>query len=330
MSKNTQGSEKGLRIVYMGTPDFAVPALEELMASQDEVVGVVTNPDRPSGRGKKMAAPPVKRAAEAAGIEVYQPRRVRTDEAYDHIVARAPDVIVVAAFGQILPARLLQLPTHGCINIHASLLPKYRGAAPINWCIVRGEAETGVTIMQMDVGLDTGPMLMREATPIGAEETAQEVHDRLAAIGAGLIVETMTRIREGRLEATPQDDAQSTYAPMLSKEHGRIDWTAPARDVANLIRGFNPWPGTYALLEGKDGPQRIKFHRARAVAASGAPGQVLEADATTGRLIIACGEGAVSALELQVPGRKAMSAGALLRGFELAMGDQFLLSPTES
>lgn len=326
--------DQPLRIVYMGTPDFAVPALKSLIASHDKVVGVVTNPDRPSGRGKKIAAPPVKIVAESAGIEVFQPRRVKTEEAMERIKAWEPDVIVVAAFGQILPPALLALPAHGCINIHASMLPRYRGAAPINWCIVRGEEEAGVTIMQMDVGLDTGPMLLWETLPIGEEETAQELHDRLASLGADLIAEAMTRLREGRLQATPQDDARSTYAPMLTKEHGRIDWTAPARDVANLIRGFNPWPGAFAYLEGPGEAERIKFHRARALpeAIEGrpVPGEILEADSTAGRLVIACGEGAIEALELQAPGRKSMPSGAFLNGFALAPGDRFSLTTSLS
>lgn len=322
-------TDKPLRIVYMGTPDFAVPALNSLIASDDEVVGVVTNPDRHSGRGKKMAAPPVKIVAENARIEVFQPRRVKTEEAIERIKAWEPDVIVVAAFGQILPPALLALPAHGCINIHASMLPRYRGAAPINWCIVRGEEEAGVTIMQMDVGLDTGPMLLWETLPIGPEETAQELHERLASLGADLITQAMTRLREGRLEAIPQDDARSTYAPMLTKEHGRIDWAAPARDVANLIRGFNPWPGAFAYLERPGEAERIKFHRARPLSAPhegrGEPGEVLEADATTGRLVIACGEGAIEALELQAPGRKSLPSGAFLNGFPLVPGDHFVL-----
>jgi methionyl-tRNA formyltransferase len=318
-------SSQPLRIVYMGTPDFAVKALEALIASDDLVVGVVTNPDRPSGRGKVIAAPPVKQVAEAADIDVYQPRRVKTEEAYERIKAWEPDVIVVAAFGQILPPRLLELPPFGCINIHASLLPAYRGAAPINWCIVRGEEQTGITIMQMDAGLDTGPMLLRQALSIGPEETSRELHDRLADLGASMILDAMQALKSDELRPVAQDDSQASYAPMLSKDHGRIDWTASGKDVANLIRGFNPWPGAYATLSRSHDPERIKLHRARPIDLQGPAGKVLTADSASGQLVIACGTGAIEVMELQAPGRKPMLTRPFLNGFDLASGDQFEL-----
>ncbi|MBA2663710.1 MAG: methionyl-tRNA formyltransferase [Bradymonadaceae bacterium] len=313
-----------LRIVYMGTPDFAVPALQALIASRHEVVGVVTNPDRPSGRGKRLAPPPVKVVAEQAGLEVYQPERLRDDEAYAHIAAWRPDVMVIAAYGQILRQRMLDLPRHGCINIHASLLPGYRGAAPINWCIVRGEAQSGITIMEMERGLDTGPMLARRAVAIAIDQSSQELHDVLAALGAEMIVEVIEGLSRGELVAEAQDDSLSSYAPMLTKEVGLIDWQKPAREVHDHIRGFNPWPGAYAFFGPAAAGERIKFHRSRPVEGRGVPGEVLEADASRGRLVIACGQGAIEAIELQAPGKKAMKAADFLRGFTIAVGSRFV------
>ena len=306
-----------MRIVYMGTPEFAVPALEALIASEHDVVGVFTNPDRPSGRGKQLAQSAVKRAAVAAGIEVFQPERVRKNpEALEKLRAWEPDLAVVTAYGQILPRSILEVPRLGCINIHASLLPKYRGAAPINWCIIRGEEETGITTMQMDVGLDTGPMLMQAATAIGELETAGQLHDRLAPMGAELIMLTLYGLEQDTVFPVAQDDAESSYAPMMAKETGRIDWTQSARDVANLIRGVNPWPGAFS----NQGNERIKFHLARATEGSGEPGQVLESDR---QLLVACGSGAIEALELQAPGSRAMQALDFLNGYRIEAGARF-------
>lgn len=321
--------KQSLRVVYMGTPDFAVPALEALIDSHHEVVGVFTQPDRKSGRGKKVRRPPVKKVAEEAGVPVYQPKRVKkNDEAYQTLVDWQPDIVVVAAYGQILPERILEVPRLGCVNIHASLLPKWRGAAPINWAIVHGDEKTGVTIMQMDVGLDTGPMLAKHEVDIPAEMTAQELHDRLAELGRETIVDSLDKLAAGELEPTPQDDAESSYASMLSKEDGRIDWTKSGAAVANHIRGFNPWPGAFAFHEQDGDQQRIKFHRARPVEGpsqgEGEPGKVLEADASSGRLVIACGEGAIDVVEVQAPGRKAMSARDFLNGYEISEGDRFV------
>lgn len=304
-----------MRIVYMGTPDFAVPALQSLIAAGHDVVGVFTNPDRPSGRGKKTKPSPVKRAALQHSIPVCQPRRVRgNEEALEQFRAWAPDVAVVAAYGQILPQTFLDVPTRGCVNIHASLLPKHRGAAPINWCIINGDQTTGVTTMQMDAGLDSGPMLLRREIEIGDLETAGELHDRLCELGAELIVETLVSMEAGTLEPTPQDDAESTYARMMSKEDGLVDWTISGPDIANLILGTNPWPGGYTFHE----DQRLKMHRARAVEGSGQPGEILIADR---RLVVAAGDQAVDCLELQAPGSRAMSALDFLNGYPLEPGD---------
>ena len=306
-----------LRVVYMGTPEFAVPALDSIIAAGHEVAGVFTNPDRPAGRGKKVLFTPVKQAALAHGVPVYQPQRVRkNEEALEQLHAWAPDVVVVTAYGQILPQSILDVPRLGCVNIHASLLPKYRGAAPINWCIIRGEAETGVTTMRMEAGLDTGPMLMVESTPIGPLETAGELHDRLAPMGARLIVPTLEGIATGTITPKPQDDNVSTYAPMMSKADGRIDWTRSATDVANLIRGVNPWPGAWST----HGEDRIKFHLVKPCEGDGEPGIVLQADKS---LVIACGKGAVDIREIQAPGARAMGAHDFLNGYRVEVGARF-------
>ena len=321
-----------LRIVYMGTPDFAVPALEALIKSRDQVVGVFTNPDRPSGRGKVLTPPPVKVAAQQAKIPVFQPPRARGPEVIEKLKEWAPDVIVVAAYGQILKSDVLDFPRHGCLNIHASLLPKYRGAAPINWSIVRGEQETGVTIMKMDVGLDTGPMLLKKKTLIGPLDTAQDLHDRLAEIGAELIVDVMRLIHLESLTPIPQNDSLATWAPMLKKEDGLIDWDRTPRQVSDHIRGFNPWPGAFSFLYRPDfpSPSRIKFHLARPLTSeestalpSATPGTILRADPSSGELFIACHNGAIRCLQLQAPGRRAVDSTDFLNGFDLQTGHYF-------
>lgn len=321
---------KKLRIVYMGTPDFAVDALRKLAGSGDQVVGVVTQPDRRRGRGKRQEPTAVKAAASKLGLPVFQPENVNTTEALDEIRQWAPDVIVVAAYGQILKPDLLELPPLGCINIHASLLPKYRGAAPINWVIANGDEETGVTIMQMDPGLDTGPMLLKKKTLIGPLETAGELHDRLAEMGAELVVDVMRLIHLESLQAIDQDDSKATYARMLSKSDGAIDWEQPATTIADKIRGFNPWPGTYSFADVDGTRERIKFHLARALPAmqadpfQGEPaGLVIRADAAEGVLWIATGEGVLECLELQAPGRKALEVLDFLNGHLLSKGDRF-------
>ena len=242
-----------LRIVFCGTPAFAVPSLQHLIAEQDfEVVGVVTQPDRPRGREQEMHGSPVKDAAIAAGIPVYQPEKIKSDEAYDYFKRLAPDVVVIVAYGQIISQRLIDIPRLGWINLHGSLLPKYRGAAPINWAIANGEKLTGLTTMLIDAGLDTGPMLLKYQTGIGADETAPELTDQLADAGAPLIVETLRKLDRGEIAPTPQDNSQASLAPILKKEDGRIDWWLSAFKIYNRIRGLQPWPGAFTTFRGKN------------------------------------------------------------------------------
>jgi methionyl-tRNA formyltransferase len=300
----------------MGTPEFALATLEGLIAAGLELVGVYTQPDRPSGRGKQLSAPPVKQLAAAHGIPVYQPLKLRLPEVVAELQALAPDLIVVVAFGQILPKSVLDIPRYGCINVHASLLPKYRGAAPINQAIIDGETETGVTTMYMDVGLDTGAMLVKRTTPIGPFETAGEVHDRLALLGRDAMEETLARLRAGTLGGEKQDDALSCYAPMLKKEQGLIDWRRPAREIHNRVRGLDPWPGAYTQLAGE--PLKLARTRPEAEPHAQPPGTVIGADRDGVR--VACGEGVLTIGELQLPGRKRLAAAEFLRGCPLPAG----------
>lgn len=318
-----------LRIVYMGTPDFAVPCLQALIDSHHEVVGVFTNPDRPSGRGKRLTPSPVKALAVSHDIPVYQPQRVRKNpEALLTLQGFTPDLVVVAAYGQILPQSILDVPSLGCLNVHASLLPAYRGAAPINWCIARGESMAGITIMQMELGLDTGPMYLKETTPIEPLTTAQELHDALSALGAPLLLKTIEGIQLEAITPIPQDDDLATWAPMIKKSDGLIDWSQSAEQVANLIRGFNPWPGTYGYFFARGDAQaaRFKFHLARPRTdierpEAATPGEVIDTSQNT--LLVACGKGVVELLELQAPGKRAMSATDILNGYHIAPGDHF-------
>jgi methionyl-tRNA formyltransferase len=308
-----------IRTVFMGTPEFALPTLEGLLTAGLDLVGVYTQPDRPSGRGKQLTPPPVKQLAMTRGIPVFQPVKLRLPEVVAELRALAPDLIVVVAFGQILPKSVLDIPRYGCINVHASLLPKYRGAAPINQAIIDGATETGITTMFMDVGLDTGDMLVKRTTPIGPLETAGELHDRLAALGRDAMLATLDRLCAGTLTREQQDDALSCYAPMLKKEQGRIDWTRPATDLHNQVRGLDPWPGAYTLLAGE--PLKLARTRPAHEAHTVAPGTVLGADAAGVR--IACGAGVLSVGELQLPGRKRLPAADFLRGCSLPAGTRF-------
>jgi methionyl-tRNA formyltransferase len=303
-----------LRLIFMGTPEFACPALQKLIDRNERLVAAVTQPDRPKGRGQQLAAPPVKLLAERHGITVLQPGKVRAPEFIDTMRELRPDLIVVVAFGQILPRALLDIPRHGCINVHASLLPRYRGAAPINWCIVNGETETGVTTMQMDVGLDTGAMLLKKATPIDPDEDAQALHDRLAVIGAETLAETLDLLVAGRLAPEKQDDALSCYAPMLKKEDGLIDWDREPSAIRNMVRGLTPWPGASTFVDGKT----LKICRCRVAGGSGTPGTVLQADRTG--LLIACRDGALLIDELQLEGKKRLSARDFLAGYTIKPG----------
>jgi methionyl-tRNA formyltransferase len=305
-----------LRIIFMGTPDFACPTLQRLIDRGEEIIAVVTQPDRPKGRGQKLVPPPVKVLAEKHGIPVLQPHRVRAPEAIAQIRELSPDLIVVVAFGQILPQGLLDIPRHGCINIHASLLPRYRGAAPINWCLVNGEAETGITTMQMDAGLDTGDMLVKRSIPISPDEDAQSLHDRLSLLGAETIDETIDRLLAGTLTREKQDDSLSCYAPMLKKEDGLVDWALDAGRIKNLVRGLTPWPGAYTFLDGKT----LKLFSVSVSSEPGEPGMVLK----TGKdgILVSCGSGSLLVGELQLEGRTRLSAGDFLSGCRLTPGTQ--------
>jgi methionyl-tRNA formyltransferase len=306
----------GIRTVFMGTPEFALPTLEGLLAWRLPVVGAYTQPDRPSGRGKQLAPPPVKQLAAARNIPVFQPVKLRLPEVVAQLQALAPDLIVVVAYGQILPKSVLDIPCYGCINVHASLLPRYRGAAPINHAIMAGETTTGVTTMFMDVGLDTGDMLVKRVTPIGPLETAGELHERLARLGREAMDETLERLCAGTLLRQPQDDALTCYAPMLKKEDGRIDWSRPATELHNQVRGLDPWPGAYTYLSGE--PLKLAGTRPHDEPAAAAPGTVLGCD--TSGLHIACGTGVLSIGTLQLPGRKRQPAADFLRGRPLPPG----------
>jgi methionyl-tRNA formyltransferase len=308
-----------IRTVFMGTPEFALPTLEGLLAAGLPVVAVYTQPDRPSGRGKQLTLPPVKQLAGSQGIPVFQPLKLRLPEVVAQLQELAPDLIVVVAYGQILPKSVLDIPRYGCINVHASLLPRWRGAAPINHAIMAGESETGVTTMYMDVGLDTGDMLVKRVTPIGPLETAGELHDRLAQLGREAMTETLFRLCAGTLVREPQDDALSCYAPMLKKEHGCLDWARPAMELHNLVRGLDPWPGAYTRFAGE--PLKLARTRPCDAGHAAAPGTVLGVDADG--LRIACGQGVLSVGELQLPGRKRLSAADFLRGCPLPPGTCF-------
>jgi methionyl-tRNA formyltransferase len=304
-----------LRTVFMGTPEFALPTLEGLLAVGVNLCAVYTQPDRPSGRGKQLTAPPVKELALRHGLPVMQPVKLREPAVVEELRRLAPDLIVVVAYGQILPKRILDIPRHGCINVHASLLPRYRGAAPINQAIVDGEQVTGVTTMLMDVGLDTGDMLVRRATEIGVEETAGQLHDRLALLGREAMLETLQRLCDCTLRPEPQDDADSSYAPMMKKEQGRIDWNREALRLHNLVRGLDPWPGAYTFLHG----QMLKIAATLPEeGAEGEPGTVLSAGPDGVR--IACGHGVLLVRELQLAGKKRLKAADFVRGTVLQAG----------
>jgi methionyl-tRNA formyltransferase len=306
-------------LVFMGTPDFAVPSLNRLVAAGAPISLVVTQPDRPKGRGRKIVAPPVKLLAEANGIPVYQPPKVKSGEAIERIAALAPDCIVVVAYGQLLPAQILALPQLGAVNVHASLLPKYRGPAPIQWALIRGEEKTGITTMLMDVGMDTGDILMQSEVPIEAEDTAGTLHDRLAEKGAKLLVETLHLLKKGMVKPRVQDDSQASLAPMLVKEDGEIDWNEEAKKICCRIRGLDPWPGGFTWWKGK----RLKLFGCQplAIATEAKPGTVIAVD--EGGLQVASGKGAVLIKTLQLEGRRSLSPVDFLRGYSLQVETRF-------
>jgi methionyl-tRNA formyltransferase len=306
------------RVVFMGTPSFAVPSLRAL-ARTEEVTLVATNPDRPSGRGLALSASPVKEAALSLGLPVFQPERARRPEAVERFAAESPDLIVVAAYGHILPQSILDIPRHGCINVHASILPRYRGAAPINWAVARGETVTGVTIMQMDAGMDTGDVLHVRELPIGDDDTAESIYPRLADLGAEALVEALGMLRAGTLRRVPQDASRATTAPILKKEHGRIDWSRPAEEVRNLCRGMTPWPSAYTVHGGKT--LKVLASAVAASAPSGAaPGEIVSAGKEG--VVVACGSGALRLVLVQPEGGKAMPSAAWAAGRRLAPGER--------
>lgn len=305
-------------IVFMGTPEFAVPCLERLINDGHNVKGVFTQPDKPKGRGHKMQFPPVKQCAVDAGIPVYQPLKMRDGEALNILKELNPELIIVVAYGKILPEDILSFPKYGCINIHASLLPRYRGAAPIQWCVLNGETVSGVTSMQMDIGLDTGDMLLSKSVEIGKNETAGELHDKLSVLGADVLSETISLLIEGKLEPQKQNDAESNYSPMLSKDLCPIDWNESAQSVHNKVRGLSPWP----VATTKWGDKTVKIH-ATVIAGdvNAQPGKVVVSDR---KLVVACGENtSVEILTLQLEGKRAMSADDFLRGNPIEVGTIF-------
>jgi methionyl-tRNA formyltransferase len=303
-----------LDLVFMGTPDFSVPILQSLIAAGHRLLAVYSQPPRPAGRGQQPRPSPVAAFAAEQGIEVRSPVSLRSAEEQDSFAALKADAAVVAAYGLILPQAILDAPRFGCLNVHASLLPRWRGAAPIQRAIEAGDSESGVTIMQMDRGLDTGAMLLKEKVAIGESTTGGQLHDQLSALGARLIVEALARLEQGRLTAEPQPQDGVTYAAKLAKDEGRIDWRLPAALLARRLRAFTPWPGLWFDYRG----ERFKLVAAQAVAGKGAPGEVLD-----DRLTIACGEGALRLDMLQRAGKAPLAADAFLRGFPLPAGSQF-------
>ncbi len=298
-----------LRVVFMGTPDFAVPTLERLFALGCQVVGVVSQPDRGKGRGRKVQRTPVAACADAHGAAVFQWPRLR-NESYEALSALRPDLCVVVAYGKILPKRYLDLPQHGCLNVHASILPALRGAAPIQWAVIRGHARSGIAVMRMDEGMDTGDVALMRETAVGPDETAGELHDRLSVLGAHALGEAVEQLCRGELTFSEQDPAKATMAPRLKKEDGRIDWAWPAQVVHDRVRGTSPWPGAFS--------GELKVHATRIAEGAGAAGTIIALDPDGPR--VACGEGAVTLTRLQRPGRKAVSGADYLRGYPLETG----------
>lgn len=302
-----------MRIVFMGTPDFAVPSLQALIDAGHDVCAVYTQPDKPQGRKQILTAPPVKTLALEHDIPVFQPNTLKNEDEQARLRELAPEVIIVVAYGKLLPKAVLDIPPHGCINVHGSLLPRWRGAAPIQWAVIAGDEMAGVTTMQMAEGLDTGDMLLTYETKIGEKETAGELFDRLAQSGAELLIQTLVKLDE--ITPRPQDDAQSCYAHMLDKQMAVIDWSRSAHEIDCLIRGLNPWPIALTTLSG----ERLKVFAAEKAAGNGEPGTVLEADPKKG-LTVACGEGALKLTEIQLVGGKRMKTTDFLRGHSLEVG----------
>ena len=309
---------KKFRVIFMGTPEFAVPCLAALYEHCD-VIGVVTQPDKPRGRGQKLVPSPVKAWAEAHGLPVWQPKRIKEEDFTAFLEEQKPDLMVVVAFGQILSQRILDIPPYGCINVHGSLLPRYRGAAPMQWCVIDGEKKTGITTMFMDAGLDTGDMLLKAEFPIGPDTTLEEVHDGLMALGAKVLIDTLEELSAGTLKRIPQT-GESNYAPMLTKETGHIHWQDCAQKIHNLVRGLDSWPGAYTFLAGK----KYKIWRTRCTTekTEAQTGTILRADKKEG-LFVAAGDGVLEITELQAPGKKRMAAKDYLNGHAIALPATF-------
>lgn len=310
-----------MKIIFAGTPHFAAAALEALLAHQFDVAAVLTQPDRPAGRGMQLNPGPVKQLALAHGLPVYQPASLKSAEVQQVLADYAADVMVVAAYGLILPPAVLQLPRHGCLNIHASLLPRWRGAAPVQRAILAGDEETGITIMQMDAGLDTGAMLLKKSCPIAAQDTTQTLHDKLAQLGAEAIVEALRMLDQGRLAGVPQDDAQATYAAKLSKAEACLDWTESATQLARAVRAYNPFPVACSTLN----ETPVKIWQASACdGLAGVPGTVLAVEKNG--IVVACGQGVLCLQTLQRPNARALPAAQFVRGFAIHPGDRFTSS----
>lgn len=308
-----------MKILFMGTPEFSVPTLETLIASKHDVLAVVTQPDQPKGRGNVITYTPVKEVAIANDIEVFQPVKVREASVIETLKGLAPDVIIVIAFGQILPKALLDIPPYGCINIHASLLPKYRGAGPIQWSVINGETVTGLTTMYMDVGIDTGDMLLTTEVHLAEDETGGSLHDKLSVLGGPLLLQTLDQIEAGTLQRIPQEGDKSTYAPILDKKLGLIDWNRSAQEIERLIRGLSPWPSAYTYYKDK----LLKIWKAEVVSTPTGyePGSICQLNKDQG-FIVQCGDMGLLIKELQLQGKNRMDASSFLRGVQIHLGTQ--------
>jgi methionyl-tRNA formyltransferase len=312
-----------MRIIFCGTPEFAVPSLRRLAAEPDiSVEAVITQPDRPRGRGQHVSNSPVKEAALANNLQIYQPETIKSDSAQEFLKRAAPDAVVIIAYGQIIPARLLTIPRLGWINVHASLLPHYRGAAPIHWAIANGETTTGLTTMQIDAGMDTGPTLLQHELKIGADETSPELAARMSEIGASLIVDSLLRLDRGEISPQPQDSAKATYAPILKKEGGRIDWTRTAEQIYNRMRGFAPWPGAYSTFRGQTCHLWGRPEEIEASKGSAATGEIIS---SAQEVCVVCGERTHLRLEfVQLEGRKRITAREFANGARITPADRFV------
>lgn len=314
-------NKQDIRLVFMGTPQFAVPSLEALHREGYNLIGVVTQPDRPRGRGQKVSCSPVKEAALGLGLPIFQPEKIRDEGFVEILKGLSPHLIIVVAFGQILPDSILSLPPFGCVNVHASLLPAYRGAAPIHWAILQGEQETGITTMLMDRGLDTGAMLLQEKITISSRMNFGQLHDHLAAMGAKVLLDTIPLWQEGKIKPIPQDDSLANYAPLLKREHEWLDWSRPAGDVHNHIRGLDPWPGASASF----GRTQLKIRESRIYrekGQDGVPGTVLERIKGQG-FVVQTGEGSVLITAVQPMGKKTMTGDSFVNGYHLEVGYVF-------